>query len=321
MKQSRFRHVYGPVPSRRLGRSLGVDLVPFKVCTYDCVYCQLGRTTCKTLGRKEYVPTAEVIAELKAALESGPQPEYIGLAGSGEPTLNSRIAEVIRAAKALTQIPVAVITNGSLLWMPQVREDLMRADLVLPSLDAGDAHAFRSINRPQEDIAFEQMVDGLTEFTNVFPGEVWLEVFLLAGMNDSHSSIEKLAALTRRIGPARIQLNTVTRPPVEGFAHALPTERIQGLLGAFPGFVETICEGGRKMFPADSAHRIEDADILSLLSRRPCTPEDIALGLSIHLLEALKHLDGLIATGKVDIVLSDGRGYYTLSTPEPGVKP
>lgn len=321
MNPDRFRHVYGPVPSRRLGRSLGVDLVPFKVCTFDCVYCQLGRTTCKTLERMEYVPTVEVITELKAALESGPEPDYIGLAGSGEPTLNKDIGEVIRAVKALTQIPVAVLTNGSLLWMPEVRKALMKADLVIPSLDAGDVESFQFINRPQESLAFERMVEGIAAFTRDFPGEVWLEVFLLAGVNDSHSRIEKIAALTRRIGPARVQLNTVTRPPAEGFAHAVPPERMQDLLAAFPGVVETICESGRRMPPPESAHRIEDADILSLLGRRPCTPEDIALGLGIHRLEALKHLDGLMATGKVDIVLTGGRGYYTLPNPKAGLVP
>ena len=316
MNESRFRHVYGPVPSRRLGRSLGVDLVPFKVCTYDCVYCQLGHTTCKTLERKEYVPTAEVIAELKAALASGPQPDYIGLAGSGEPTLNSHIGEIIRTAKTLTQIPVAVITNGSLLWMPQVREDLMRADLVLPSLDAGDACAFRTINRPQKNIAFEQMMDGLAEFTRVFPGEVWLEVFLLAGMNDTPASLKNLADLVRHIAPSRLQLNTVSRPPSETTARALSPQQMSGLLATFSGKVEIVGDGLMDEPVQGAPREIEDGHILALLGRRPCTLEDVAQGLSIHRMEALKHLEHLMATGKAGMTISNGRHYFTVAIPE-----
>jgi wyosine [tRNA(Phe)-imidazoG37] synthetase (radical SAM superfamily) len=205
--------------------------------------------------------------------------------------------------------------------MPEVRKSLMRADLVLPSLDAGDSDSFQSINRPHEGIAFERMVEGIATFTRDFPGDVWLEIFMLAGVNDSDSSIAKLTELARHIAPARVQLNTVTRPPAEGFAHALPLERVQKLLGAFPGFVEIICEHERENGSAKPTPRIEDSDILSLLGRRPCTPEDIAVGLGIHPLETLKHLDRLMAAGKVGITLTRGRGYYTLTNPEEGVKP
>jgi wyosine [tRNA(Phe)-imidazoG37] synthetase (radical SAM superfamily) len=293
-----------------------VDLVPFKTCTYDCVYCQLGRTTCLTLERRPYVPVEEILAEVKASLNSGSEPGYIGLAGSGEPTLHSGIGDLIDGIKAITHIPIAVLTNGSLLWMPEVRQALMKADLVLPSLDAGDSNSFQSINRPHEGIAFERMVEGIATFTRDFPGEVWLEVFLLASMNDSPSSIEKLVALARRIGPARVQLNTVTRPPAEGFAHAPSPERMQDLLGSFPGLVEIICEGGLEEPPVGPMPRIEDGHILSLLGRRPCTPEDISLGLGIHRLEVLKYLDRLIATGKAGITISNGRHYYTATIAE-----
>ncbi len=320
MTPNRLHFVYGPVPSRRLGRSLGVDLVPFKTCTYDCVYCQLGRTTNLTLERRPYVPVADLLAEVKASLDRGSAPDYIGLAGSGEPTLHSGLGALIEGLKALTTIPVAVLTNGSLLWMPEVRQALMKADLVLPSLDAGDSETFQRINRPQEGIFFTQMVEGLATFTRDFPGEVWLEVFLLAGLNDSPASIANLVALTRKIRPARIQLNTVTRPPAEGFALAPAPERLQELLNAFPGQVEIICETEPATPPAGETPRIEDAQILALLGRRPCTPNDIARGLGIHELETLKHLDRLVATGQVRTVLAGGRGYYCLPTPTPGAK-
>jgi wyosine [tRNA(Phe)-imidazoG37] synthetase (radical SAM superfamily) len=316
MNPASFRHVYGPVPSKRLGRSLGVDLVPFKTCTYDCIYCQLGRTTCKTLERKAYVAVEEALAELDASLRGGSAPDYIGLAGSGEPTLNSRIGEIIDAIKTMTSIPVAVLTNGSLLWMPEVREALMRADLVLPSLDAGDPRGFRTINRPHEAIAFERMVEGLAEFTRDFPGEVWLEVFLLAGVNDWPSSVKNLATLVRRIGPAWVQLNTVSRPPAEPSALAPSLERMRALLSAFPGKVELISEEGQEALIVESLSGIEDGSILALLGRRPCTSEDVARGLGIHRMEALKALDRLTAVGQVKVTQVGGKTFYTLGSQE-----
>jgi len=170
------KYVYGPVASRRLGRSLGVDLVPFKTCTYDCVYCQLGRTTHRTIQRGEYVPVDAVLAGLKAKLALGPKPDYISLAGSGEPTLHARIGDLIAGIKLMTRIPIAVLTNGSLLWVPEVQDALMEADLVLPSLDAGDEPMFQRVNRPHPEILFEGMVDGLAAFTARFRKLVWLEV-------------------------------------------------------------------------------------------------------------------------------------------------
>ena len=310
-----FRHVYGPVPSRRLGRSLGVDLVPFKTCTYDCIYCQLGRTTCKTLERKPYVPVDEALAELERSLESGSAPDYIGLAGSGEPTLNSDLGLLIKSIKARTPIPVAVITNGSLLWMPEVRQALKGADLVLPSLDAGDPAGFQRINRPRGGIPFEHMVEGLEVFTREFPGQVWLEVFLLAGLNDDPSSVGRLADHVRRIGPARVQLNTVARPPAEASALAPSPERMHGLLSVFPGRVELISEAMAESVPADPLVSGESEAVLALLGRRPCTDRDVAVGLNLHPAEALKILGRLVASGLVRSTRSGGKTFYSPKHP------
>ena len=170
-------YVFGPVPSRRLGRSLGVDLVPHKTCSYDCIYCQLGATTCKTTERKEWVPLDDVLEQLKAKLSTAP--DYITLSGSGEPTLYSRAEELIDRIKAMTDVPVAVLTNGSLLWQEEVRRQFMKADLVIPSLDAGDEGMFRLVNRPHEDVTFERMLAGLVDFRREFRGAYWLEVFVL----------------------------------------------------------------------------------------------------------------------------------------------
>jgi len=304
-----FRHVSGPVPSRRLGRSLGVDLVPFKTCTYDCIYCQLGRTTNKTIERKEYVGIDGVLAELETKLNVGRAPDYICLAGSGEPTLNLRIGDLIERIKDRTRIPVAVLTNGSLLWMPDVRDALMAADLVLPSLDAGTEHLFHHVNRPHGDISFETMVEGLAEFTEKFPKSVWLEVFLLAGITGIPSELVMISALARHIRPERVQLNTVCRPPVEDFAFALSPEQMLAFRGVFPGQVDIISER-KNNDPCTADSRVEFEDIPALLSRRPCTLEDVAGSLGMDIKEALKHLSILVSAGKAKTVVMGGRRFY-----------
>jgi wyosine [tRNA(Phe)-imidazoG37] synthetase (radical SAM superfamily) len=304
------QYVYGPVPSRRLGRSLGVDLVPFKTCTYDCVYCQLGRTTNKTTERKQYVATKKILAELEQRLAAGDNPDYITISGSGEPTLNSGIGDLIGKIKGLTDIPVAVITNGSLLWMREVQDALMAADLILPSLDAGDEHLFRYVNRPHRSIGFNLMVDGIAAFTKRFQGEVWLEVLLLGGVTGIPAEVEKIASIVGRIGPARVQLNTVSRPPAEEFALPVDLDQLERFLRFFPGPVEVISEKKLGKSQPAQAPTATEADILALLRRRPCTFVDVASGLGIHEMEALKHLDALVKAGTVTKVLTDGRTFY-----------
>lgn len=236
------RFVYGPVPSRRLGRSLGIDLVPFKTCSYDCIYCQLGRTTNKTTDLLEYVPVDGVLAELAEKLQAGPTPDFIGLAGSGEPTLHARLGEIIAGIKGLTRVPVAVLTNGSLLWKPEVRAGLARAELVLPSLDAGSQPSFEQVNRPHADVSFARMVEGLLAFSQEFRGEIWLEVFILAGLTDRPNEIGRIAAIVEQLRPARIQLNTVSRPPAETTALAASRAVLESLCGLFASPCEVIAD-------------------------------------------------------------------------------
>jgi len=311
MRETKFRHVYGPVPSRRLGRSLGIDLVPFKTCTYDCIYCQLGRTTHKTIKRREYVAVEEVLAELERKLGAGSAPDYISLAGSGEPTLNLGIGDLIGRIKDLTQIPVAVLTNGSLLWTPEVREALLDADLVLPSLDAGDESLFQYVNRPHKAIAFDRMVDGIAEFTRRFKGRVWLEVFLLASVTGIPAEAAKIAERIRRIRPAQVQLNTVSRPPAEEFAFPLSPDRMRALKGFFSGQVDLVHGKRGWVTHGSKLNKAGEADILALLSRRPCTADGIAQGLGIRMIEALKLLETLCASGKLNTVIEGGRCFYT----------
>jgi wyosine [tRNA(Phe)-imidazoG37] synthetase (radical SAM superfamily) len=307
-RDSKF--VYGPVASRRLGRSLGVDLVPFKTCTYDCVYCQLGRTTHRTTQRGEYVPVDAVLAGLKAKLALGPKPDYISLAGSGEPTLHARIGDLIAGIKLMTRIPIAVLTNGSLLWVPEVQDALMEADLVLPSLDAGDEPMFQRVNRPHPEILFEGMVDGLAAFTARFRKLVWREVLLVEGLTGNEKEVEKIAALARRIQPGRVQLNTVSRPPAEASVRPVSAEQLSALCKFFPKAVEVISDAiPQNPLPAGLA-KVTDEEILDLLVRRPCTPQGVAAGLNLHLQEATKRLHALANAGKIAVLRKDEDLFY-----------
>ena len=302
------QYVYGPVPSRRLGRSLGIDLVPFKTCSYDCIYCQLGRTTNKTTELREYVPVQGVLDELASRLPFDPAPVFIGLAGSGEPTLHARIGDLIAGIKKMTSIPVAVLTNGSMLWRPEVRAGIGNADLVLPSLDAGDQHSFERVNRPHHDISFDRMTEGLTAFAAGFRGTIWLEVFVLAGLTDGADGIRRIAAIAKRIHPARVQLNTVSRPPAEGDALAASSETLEQLRRLFSGFSEVIAER-HQVKPSDSVGSTED-EVLALLARRPCTVEGISVGLGLRPSEAIKYLDLLCTRGAVRPERRDNVVFY-----------
>ncbi|MEJ5357323.1 MAG: radical SAM protein [Desulfobacterales bacterium] len=289
--------LYGPVPSRRLGRSLGVDLVPYKTCSYDCIYCQLGRTTCQTLERAEYVPTGQVLEALERSLRRGSVVDFIGVAGSGEPTLHAGIGEVIAGIRRRTRIPVAVLTNGSLLGDAELRRDLARAQVVIPSLDAGEARTFRRVNRPHPDLSFEGMVEGLAAFAADFRGEIWLEIMFVAGINTSPQEVHRIARRVEGIGPQRIQLNTVVRPPAERFAKPVSRTKLQELARRLGEKAECIADFPSSAPGAARADRAVDRDILELLARRPCTVADLAAGLVIHPQEAVKHLEHLLRRG------------------------
>ena len=207
-----MRYLYGPVPSRRLGRSLGIDLVPFKTCTYDCIYCQLGRTTRKTTERKAYVPLDTVLRQAARSLRTGAAPDFIGIAGSGEPTPHSGIGGAIAGIKQLTTIPVAVLTTGSLLWVPDVQQALAAADVVMPSIDAGNCRTFERVNRPLAGIPFQRMVEGLLSFAQGFSGEIWLEVFVLGGITDQRKQMAQIAEIARRLRRARVRVMNRRRP-------------------------------------------------------------------------------------------------------------
>lgn len=308
-----FQHVYGPVPSRRLGRSLGVDALTFKTCSFDCVYCQLGHTTNHTVERREYVPVDEILDEIKRKLAAD-TPQYISFAGSGEPTLHSRLGDIIRNIKILTDVPVVVITNGSLLWRADVRSDLVAADVVIPSLDGGSAAQLKMVNAPEASLNFQEMVDGLIRFRKEFPGQIWLEIMLLGGMNDDDASIDALARLVAEIRPDKVQLNSVCRPPAERSAQPVPAHRLQAIrermTAAVPCEVEIIATHLDDAAHASFRAEVQEEDVLATIARRPCTVNDVAAGLSIHHNEALKHLEMLVADGKAITQTRGDQLYY-----------
>ena len=252
---------------------------------------------------------------MERKLAAGDRPDYISLAGSGEPTLNADIGRLMERIKALTDVPVAVLTNGSLLWRSDVQADLMPADLVLPSLDAGDERLFQYVNRPHRDIAFDRMVEGIAAFNRRFQGEVWLEVLLLAGVTGLPFEVRKIAALAARIGASRVQLTTTCRPPAEDFACPLSLKQLEALKGYFDGRVDLIGPGNSSASRNEGHLRARGDDVLALLSRRPCTSDDVARGLDIHLNAALKHLESLVADGRVNVVATGGRHFYTAEGP------
>lgn len=302
-----MNHVFGPVPSRRLGRSLGVDLVPFKTCSYDCIYCQLGRTTDKTVERREWVPLDEVVAELKDKLSTCP--DYITLSGSGEPTLYSRTGELIARVREITDVPVAVLTNGSLLWDPIVRRELLNADLVIPSLDAGDSAMFETVNRPHKSISFEQMLEGLIAFREEYRGEYWLEVFLLSGCSAVAGEVRKIADCVRRINPDRVQLNTATRPTAEDFAIMADQAEMKEFSLLFDPPAEIIAD--YRGVHTKSDFKVGRESVLEMILRRPCSLEDIADGLKMHRNEVIKYVEELDAGGLLEKRPSGDKLFYS----------
>ncbi len=302
-------YTFGPVPSRRLGRSLGIDFVPFKTCSYDCIYCQLGRTTAKTVDRKEYFPVEAVLNELKEKLKKVSPPDYITLSGSGEPTLHSRISDIISGIKEFSDIPVAVLTNGSLLWINEVRDAISGADLVIPSLDAGSEETFLRVNRPHSRIVFKEMVDGLCLFREGFVGSVWLEVFITGGVTDTESEISKIKNLVDRIAPERIQLNTAVRTPAEKFVEPVSEEKLEEISTFFGSNCEVIADYGKVHSLGEFSSTEEN--VLELLRLRPCSVDDISAGLGLHRNEAVKYVQELVDKKLIRMEERHGKRLYS----------
>jgi len=306
--EKKYNYLFGPVPSRRFGRSLGVDLTPHKTCSLDCIFCQLGRTTKKTVARKEYVPTDIVLSELKDWLNKDGRADYITLSGSGEPTLHSRFGEVLEFIRSNSKIPAVLLSNGTMLNLPEVRDSANCANVVKVSLSAWDQLSYGWVNRPHSQLRFDDLIKGQKDFRAQFKGQLWMEIFLIAEINSIPANVQKIAALAKEIGPDRIHLNTAVRPPSEDYATALSEKRMEALTDLFHPCAEIIAEFKAK----HSNHvRANQETILSMLQRRPCTADQISDVFDMHLNEVSKYLGKLIRTGQIHSDLKKRDVYYS----------
>jgi len=304
------RRVFGPVPSRRLGISLGLDVIPYKTCSLDCLYCECGRTTDLSCERRRFFPPAQLLDELKAVLPGIPRLDYITFSGSGEPTLNSDLGWFIAAIKKISAAPLAVLTNGTLLFRPDVRSDLLGADVVLPSLDAASAAGFARINQPGPALDVESIIAGMEAFRREYSGKIWMEVFILKGVNDGDADLAALQAALRRIGPDKVQLNSLDRPPaypgVESAGFAL-LERVRRQWPGLP--VEIIKRASRREEIAAFSTNLENS-LLNTIRRRPLTLDDLVALTAKDEDELRRYLDILEKEKKIMPAIEGGRIFY-----------
>jgi wyosine [tRNA(Phe)-imidazoG37] synthetase (radical SAM superfamily) len=310
-EECRMACVFGPIPSRRLGRSLGVDPVPLKTCNWNCVYCQLGRTRPLTNERRVYVPLPVILSELEQALATRAPDEidWVTIVGSGEPTLHSEIGELIRAIKRITTLPLAVITNGALLYLPDVRADLCAADAVMPTLSAGSASVYRALHRPHPETTFERLLEGLMAFRTEYRGKLWVEVMLVRGVNDSEAALRDLASALQRIQPDRIDITLPERPPAEPWVEppdAGGLMRATAILGAAAHVVHP-AEGSFDL----RGYATPVEAILAIIARHPMRAEDLEYALArwvpdqVH--EALRTLE---ASGAARLIERYGSQFW-----------
>ena len=301
-----LKYVFGPVPSRRLGRSLGVSPIIKKACNYSCIYCQLGRTDKMTNTRKEFFPVEDILNEFKDYLKDEEKFDVVSIVGEGEPTLYSKLGDLIRGIKSLTDKPVAVITNSALMCDPGVRADLMEADIVLPSLDSFDEESWHKIDRPHGKLIYEDVLNGLAKFTKEFKGQIYMELMLMDGINDDNSSIDKFRELFSKLSYDKLYINTPVRPPAEKYAVISSKERINyacELLGGIS--IDALASG-------NFFSEIEDdyEAVLSIIGRHPMNQYEISGFLDSR---NVKDTDEFFERLNKDekIISTEYKGYFT----------
>jgi len=307
---SGYKHIFGPVLSRRLGLSLGVDLVEHKTCSLNCIYCECGNTDRLTIERKEYVSAQAVIEELRDFLSRGEELDYITFSGSGEPTLNTGIGRIIKFLK--TEFPkykVALLTNGTLFSDDSLISDVLDVDLIIPSLDAVSDEVFRRLNRPHKDLSVEKIIEGMKNLRKRYNGQIYLEIFIVPGLNDSDGEIESLSRVARELRPDRIQLNSLDRPPAVSGVKKAEYSNLLKLAVRFEPVAEVI---GRYSPREMNIQKSEIMDIIiTTIKRRPCTREELRQLLGLRMKEVDETLDRLLQDGRVRISTGP-RGDYIL---------
>jgi wyosine [tRNA(Phe)-imidazoG37] synthetase (radical SAM superfamily) len=306
------KHIFGPVPSRRLGISLGLDIIPFKTCSLDCLYCECGRTSRLTCERQSFFPPQRLLDELKAALPAIPRLDFITFSGSGEPTLNSDLGGLIAEIGQLGAAPIAVLTNGTLLGRADVRRELLGADVVLPSLDAALGSSFARINQPCPGLDLQGMIAGMEAFRREYAGRIWMEVFILKGINDNDADLAALREALLRIRPDKVQLNTLDRPPAYPGVESADFTLLESVRRRWPGLpVEIIKRAGRREeIPAFSLN-LENS-LLNTIRRRPLTLDDLVALTAKDEDELRRYLDILEREKKIRPVIEGGHIFYRL---------
>ena len=294
MTAHQYDYIFGPIPSRRLGVSLGVDLVPHKTCSLNCIYCECGRTTNLTIDRKAYVPTETVLAELKTFLEPKPKLDYITFSGSGEPTLHSGIGEIVKFLKTnFPEYKIALLTNGTLFYQPGLIEEVRNIDLILPSLDAASDLIFKKLNRPFHELKIDKIIDGLIQLRKKITGQIWLEVFIIPGLNDTEEEIKQLKSAIQRIKPDRVQLNTLDRPGTVSWIKPATKDSLEKIANQLGSQAEIVANFQQREQVASYNADVEST-ILQTIKRRPCTVEDLCSILGLHQNEINKYIETLL---------------------------
>jgi wyosine [tRNA(Phe)-imidazoG37] synthetase (radical SAM superfamily) len=309
----KYKHIFGPVPSRRLGMSLGVDIVPAKVCNLDCIYCECGTTSQKTNERKEYVSPSAVIAELKDFLLSTPSLDFVTITGSGEPTLNTGLGTVISFLKNdFPAYKTALLTNGTLLFLDDVREAALRFDYVLPSLDAVSDGTFALVNRPHPELHNSTIIRGIADFARSYTGIMWLEVFIVPGVNDSLHELTLLKEAAAAIQPARVQINTLDRPGAVDFVKPAPEKHLAEIAAFFSPLPVEVISRQFAVHPVGPAGAELESMVIATLRRRPSTIEDMAITSRHTINEITTLLSRLVEDAVITSEVVNNRRFYTI---------
>jgi len=310
-----YEYLFGPVPSRRLGISLGVDLIPYKTCSLNCVYCEIGRTTDLKIKRKEYIKIDKIIEELNTYLKSNPELDFITFSGQGEPTLNSGMEKVIDFLKDnYPEYRIAVITNSTLIHRENVRKCLKKCNVILPSLDSATKKSFQKINRPHSNLNINKIIEGLIKFSKDFNGKIWLEIFIIPGINNSYTELKALKKHIIKIDPDIIQLNTLDRPPAESWVKKASLKNLEDIKDFFKPLKTEIIAKYKRRSQITSFNKNISKQIINTVQRRPCTIQELKEILNIHKNELNKYLGSLVEDGILEKDKRERGTFYKLKT-------